>query len=152
MFICTKNNLHRYIRSRYTCSISVVIITSIEDDLIKTTYIDTKDGAYMKYMSPISFRVDTSARTFYSSAFLNDAFAKADNVKGQYGAFLVSKWMGIELIDEFNENYVTKAGAKPSPNRFFWKHYKLSRVDGTTINKHLARIREILVGHQNKDE
>ncbi len=146
MPISTENSFYRY-----TCSISVAIITSIEGDLIKLTYFK-KDGTLMNCESPTSFRVDSSARASYHSADLNDAFAKADNVKGQFGAFLVSKWMGIELIDEFNENYVTKAGAKPSPNRFFWKHYKPSRVDGTTINKHLARIREILVGHQNKDE
>lgn len=146
MSICTANNFYRY-----TCSISVAIITSIEGDLIKLKYFK-KDGTLMNCESPTSFRVDSARTPYHSTAYWNDAFAKADNVKGRFGAFLVSKWMGIELIDEFNENYMTKAGAKPSSNRYFWKQCIPIRVEGTTINKHLARIREILAEHQNEDE
>lgn len=78
----------------------------------------------------------------HDSARSNDQFAEISKEckRKSYGSYLISRWMAVEIIDEFLDRYE----GKKTTNRFLWHSCQPEKVYGTTIIKHLKKLKDFL--------
>lgn len=78
----------------------------------------------------------------HDDASSNDQFAEISKEckRTSYRSYLISRWMAVEIIDEFLDRYE----GKKTTNRFLWHSCQPEKVYGTTIIKHLKKLKDFL--------